>query len=225
MVRVRWLSLVLLVSACLGGGGGNLNSGEIAAGLKEALDVGTRRAVETVSKRGGYFDDPVIKILLPPEAKQAEDVLRRVGAGRLVDELVDRMNRAAEAAAGQAIGVFGQAIQQMTFEDASAILRGPDDAATSYFKGKTREALVAKFSPSIRDALENVGAVTAWKEVMGRYNQIPLVQKVNPDLVAHVTDRALEGLFARLAAEEGRIRRDVSARSSDLLRRVFGGGR
>ncbi|GAB4407162.1 MAG: DUF4197 domain-containing protein [Bacteroidia bacterium] len=196
---------------------------EIIQGLKEALSTGTGRAVTTLAREGGYLDDPLVKIPFPEEVQFAANTLRDIGMGALVDNLVERLNRGAEKGAQAALPIFRDAIREMTFADAKNILLGGDNAATAYFQSKTRDKLVTAFSPHIRQSLDEVHATEIWTELTTRYNSIPLVRKkVDTDIVSYATDKALDGLFLKLAAEEKLIRQDPIARSSELLKKVFG---
>ncbi|HEX2534152.1 MAG TPA: DUF4197 domain-containing protein [Chitinophagaceae bacterium] len=202
------------------GKGSSLSQEEIAGGLREALEVGAGRAGSRLSAADGYFKDAALKILMPEEAKKAEQTLRRAGMGRQVDNAILSMNRAAEDAAKSAAPIFVQAIKEMTITDALGILRGGDYAATDFLKGKTLAALTNAFRPSIEAALQKTDATKHWNSVFTAYNQFSR-EKVNTDLTAYVTERALAGLFLQLGQEELKIRKDPVARSSDLLKKVF----
>jgi len=199
-----------------------LSENEIVGGLKQALEVGTGNAVGFLAKTNGYFNDPLVKIPFPAEAQRAADKLRQLGAGQLVDDFVVRMNRGAEQAAGSARPIFVNAIKAMTFQDARNILQGPDNAATNFFRDKTSTELYGKFSPVIERTLNEVNAAKLWGDITTQYNRIPLVTKVETDLTRYVTNKALDGLFLKLAGEEQKIRQDPAARVTDLLKRVFG---
>ncbi|UCG38351.1 MAG: DUF4197 domain-containing protein, partial [bacterium] len=192
------------------------------AGLKEALDIGTRKAVEKVSATDGYFGNDVIRIPVPGELEKAESLLRKVGMDDRVDEFILSMNRAAEAAAPQAVDIFVGAIRDMTVVDAYGIVKGDETAATEYFRGATSVQLYGLFRPVVTDSMARVGAVRSYKRMMDRYNSLPLVRDVEVDLEGYVTDKALEGLFHMVGEEEKRIRKDPAARVTELLRKVFG---
>jgi len=197
---------------------------EMSAGLKEALVKGTGSAVSVLSKTGGYLDDPQVRIPFPPDAQFAADKLRDIGLGDLVDNFVARLNQGASEGAKEALPIFKNAIRQMSFNDVKNILVTRDqDAATNYFKRTTSDQLYQTFSPKIREVLDEVNATQLWTDVTSAYNKIPFTRnKIETDLVRYATDRALEGLFLKVAEEEAKIRSSVSARSSDLLREVFG---
>jgi hypothetical protein len=202
-------------------GAGGLSTTEITAGLKEALIVGTTNSSEKLSAADGFFKNAAIKILMPEEAKKVESTLRSVGMGSVVDKAILSMNRAAEDAAKGARTIFVNAVRQMTITDAVNILRGGDFAATNYFKAKTTSALTESFRPTIENALRNVNATKYWKDVTSIYNQFASA-KVNTDLAAYVTQKAMDGIFLQVGVEEQKIRRDPVARTTDILRRVFG---
>lgn len=201
---------------------GELSQDEIGRGLKEALNRGIEKGVNQLSKPDGYFKDVQIKLLMPDEAKSMEDKLRKIGQGKLVDDAIESMNRAAEDAATEAKALFVTAIQNMTIADAKNILKGSDDAATNYLKSSTRAQLFEKFKPIIKTSLDKVGATKHWSTLVNAYNAVPLVKKMNPDLVEYTTNKAIDGLFIQIAKEELEIRKNPGARASDLLKKVFG---
>jgi len=202
--------------------GGSLSNDDIVAGLKEALSLGAQNGANKLSSVDGFFANAAIKVLMPPEAQKVEKTLRSAGMGKLVDDAILSMNRAAEEASKSAAPIFVDAVKTMSFQDALGILRGSDTAATSYLKGKTTTALTTAFRPVIESALEKTGATKHWKTVMDAYNKIPLVSKVNPDLSGYVTDKALTGMFFQVATEEQKIRKDPAARVTETLKKVFG---
>lgn len=202
--------------------GGKLSSEEIANGLKEALTNGISKGSDLVSKVDGYYKNPEIKIPFPPEAKNAESKLRSIGMGQEVDNFILSLNRAAEDAAKEAKPIFVSAIKSMTIQDASSILKGKDDEATRYLKKTTSRPLKEKFMPIVKASLEKVNATKYYADLVKAYNKIPLVQKMNPDLDDYATDKAIEGLFVMIAKEEKNIRENPGARTSELLKKVFG---
>lgn len=195
---------------------------EAVSGIKEALSKGTVKGVEMVSKKDGYFGDAEIKIPFPQEAKTIEDKLRAIGMGKKVDEVVLSINRAAEDAAVKAKDIFLAAIKEMTVKDAINIVKGNDNAATQYLKTHTSAELKKQFTPIIDESLKKVNATKYWSDVINTYNKIPMVKKMNPNLTEYVTDKAIEGLFVKIAKEEKEIRKNPLARTSDLLKKVFG---
>ncbi len=199
-----------------------LTTDEVGAGLKEALVNGISKGSDLVSQIDGYFKNPEIKIPFPPDVKKVEDRLRQIGLGGEVDKFVMTLNRGAEDAAKEAKPIFVAAIKQMTIDDAWAILKGEPDAATQYLKRTTSPLLKEKFKPVIQASLDKVNATKYYGEIINRYNSIPLVQKVNPDLNEYATDLAMQGLFIMIAREEKSIREDPVARTTELLKRVFG---
>lgn len=201
--------------------GTELTTQEIVSGLKEALTLGAANSGNKLSAADGFFKNAAIKILLPEEARQVENTLRNFGLGSLVDKAIMSMNRAAEDAAKAAVPIFQNAIRQMTIQDAIGILRGGDFAATNYLKQRTTVSLTNAFRPVIESSLEKVNATRYWSDVFTNYNRIA-TNKINPDLSAFVTEKALEGIFTQLAYEEQQIRQDPVARTTEILRKVFG---
>jgi hypothetical protein len=207
----------------LGGGEKTgLSDVKIGSGLKEALKVGTENAVNLTGKKDGYFLNQAIKILMPEKLKTFEKGLRTVGYGSKVDEFVLSMNRAAEKAAPFAKQIFWDAIGEMTFDDTRKILSGNDTAATEYFKGKTSNKLTDVFKPIVSNSMNEVGATRQYKELVGRYETIPFVKKESFDLDQYVVTKALGGLFYTVGEEEKKIRKNPAARTTDLLKEVFG---
>jgi hypothetical protein len=204
------------------GSGASLSNDEVVKGLKEALDVGTKKAVEKVSAVNGFYKNPEIKIPFPPKAKKMETTLRQMGMGSQVDKFTETLNRAAEDAAKSVTPVFVAAITGMSITDGMSILKGSDNAATEYLRNKTTAELSAKIKPIVAASLQKVQITKYWNPLAKKYNSLPTVQKVNPDLEQYVTERALEGLFRMLAKEELSIRKDPLARVTDLLKKVFG---
>lgn len=204
----------------MSGGKSALSNDEIISGLKEALKVGTEKGTNKISAIDGFFKDAAIKILMPAEAQKAEKTLRNIGLGRQVDNAILSMNRAAEDAAKSASPIFINAIKGMSFQDALGILRGGDNAATSYLKDKTTISLTEAFRPVIENSLKKVDATKYWNTVFTSYNKLS-AEKVNPDLSAYVTEKALTGIFYQVAQEEQKIRKDPMARTSDILKKVF----
>lgn len=199
-----------------------LTTEEVGGGLKEALINGISKGADLVSLTDGYFKNPEIKIPFPPDVKKVEDKLRQIGLGNKVDDFVMTLNRGAEEAAKEAKPIFISAIKQMTIQDAWALLKGEPDAATQFLKRTTTDQLRQKFSPVVQVALDKVNATKYYGDVVGTYNKIPFVEKVNPDLNAYATDKAIEGLFVMVAKEEKNIRENPVARTTDLLKKVFG---
>ena len=201
---------------------GGLSEKDAADGIKEALTKGTENSVKLVSNVDGYFKNPEIKIPFPPEAKEMESKLRSIGLGKKVDEFILSMNRAAEDAAKQATPIFIAAIKNMTIKDAINIVKGENDAATKYLKTNTSPELNQKFQPPIKAALDKVDATKYWGDLIEAYNKIPFVKKMNPNLTEYVTGKAIDGLFVMVAKEELKIRKDPVARTTELLKKVFG---
>lgn len=210
------------VNKTLGGGSTPLTTAEVAQGLKEALIKGISTGSDLASQLDGYFKNPEIKIPFPPEVKKVEDRLRQLGLGNEVDRFVMTLNRGAEDAAKEAKPIFIEAIRSMTIQDAWAILKGEQDAATQYLKRTTSGLLKEKFKPVIQNSLNEVNATRYYGDIVSRYNQIPFVTKVNPDLDDYATDKAIEGLFTMIAKEEKNIRANPVARTTEILKKVFG---
>ncbi len=210
------------------GGGGmpnfsGLSTSDMSGALREALQVGAKKAAGRLSAPNGFFSNALIKILMPPDAKKVERTLRQAGLGDQVDKAILGMNRAAEDASAKAVPIFVDAITHMTIQDALSILQGGNTAATEYLKARTTASLTRAFRPVIEVSLKKVQATEYWNEVFSTYNKLPLVRnKINPDLPAYVTERALNGMFVALAEEESKIRLDPAARVSSLLQKVFG---
>ena len=199
-----------------------LTEKDAADGIKEALVNGTDESVKQVSVLNGYWGNSEIKIPFPAEAKEMESKLRTIGMGKKVDEFNESMNRAAEKAASEAKPIFLTAIKDMTVRDAVNIVKGTDNAATMYLKNNTSPQLIDKFQPIIKTSLDNVNATRYWSDLITIYNKIPMVKKMNPDLPQYVTQKAIDGLFIMIAKEELKIRKDPVARTSEMLKKVFG---
>ncbi len=212
-----------LIAGITGGLGKSLSADDISSGLREALQVGTQNASGKLSAVNGFFGNAALKILMPPEAVKLESTLREYGMGKQVDDAILSMNRAAEDASKSAVPIFVKAIKGMTITDAVGILKGNDSAATSYLKDKTTTQLTDAFKPVIQQSLDNVNATSYWSTLTTYYNKIPFVKKINTDLAAYVTDKALVGMFLTVAQEEQKIRKDPVAQTTDILKKVFGG--
>jgi hypothetical protein len=202
------------------GAGTGLSTDEIAAGLKQALEVGAGRSTDLLSAPDGFFKNAALKILMPEDAKKVESTLRNVGLGKQVDAAILSMNRAAEDAAKSATPIFLNAIRGMTVTDAMGILKGGDFAATEFLKSKTSAPLLAAFQPVVEQSLAKVDATKHWNTVMTTYNRFSREQ-VETDLKVYVTQKSLTGIFQQLSLEEQKIRKNPAARSTDLLKKVF----
>lgn len=201
--------------------GSSFSNADIGAALKEALNKGVTEQVTKLTAEDGFYKNEAVKILLPEELKKVDTKLRQMGMSSLADEGIKVLNRAAEDAVKEATPIFVNAITSMSFTDAKNILMGKDNSATAYLEKTTTKPLYTKFSPVVKTSLSNVGADKIWETIIKKYNAIPLVSKVNPDLTDYVTDEALEGVFKMIAVEEKNIRTDFSSRTSDLLKKVF----
>jgi hypothetical protein len=198
-----------------------LTNADIASGLKEALNKGVDQSVKTLAVTDGYYAS-IYKIVLPEEATKVIDKLKFIpGFANLEQEAIKRINKAAEDAASKAGPIFLGAVKQMTFEDVIGILMGEKNAATTYLHNKTYSSLYNEFKPVMNTSLNKFGALDLWTDAITKYNSLPFVSKVNPDLADHVTSKALVGLFSLVEKKELGIRTDINQRSSDLLKRVF----
>lgn len=199
-----------------------LSDSKIASGLTEALKVGATNAVKLTGRRDGYFGNEAIKILLPKNLRSLERGLRAIGYGPKVDDFVLSMNRSAEAAAPAAKPIFIDAILAMTFDDARKILSGGDTAATDYFKEKTTPRLTQAFRPVVEKTMDQNSVTKQYKQLVGQAQTIPFVKSQNLDITDYVVREALDGLFYMLGQEEAKIRKNPAARTTDLLKQVFG---
>jgi hypothetical protein len=194
---------------------------DIASGLKEALNKGITQQVSKLTAVDGFYKNEAVKILMPEELQKVDATLRKIGLGSLADEGIKVMNRAAEDAVKEATPIFVSAVKNMSFTDAKNILLGNESAATTYLQKGTNTALYAKFNPVIKNSFEKVGADVVWKNIINKYNTIPFVKKVNPDLTDYTTNQALAGVFKMIAVEEKDIRTNINARTTPLLQKVF----
>lgn len=224
------LSVAVLFSSCdvlsklPGGTGGGVTEAEAGEGIKEALGQGLVKAVLQLNKEDGFFKDAFYKILLPPDAKKIENTLRDLGMNKMVDKAILQINRAAEDAAGYAKPIFVDAIKSMTISDAIGLVKNGDTSATHFFRVKTTDKLIAAFLPVIKSSLDNLQATKYYGDVVNTYNNFPTtIRKINPDLPSFVTGKATDALFDLVAKEEVNIRQNFAARTTDLLRKVFGG--
>ncbi len=194
---------------------------DIAGGLKEALNNGISKQVTKLTAVDGFYRNEAVKILLPEELRKVDSGLRRIGLSSLADEGLKVLNRAAEDAVKEATPIFVDAVRNMTFMDAKSILMGNESSATNYLQNSTSTALYGKFNPVIKNSFTKVGADKVWSNIITKYNSIPLVNKVNPDLTDYVTNQAMNGVFKMVAVEEKNIRTNLSSRTSVLLQKVF----
>ncbi|MFT4806656.1 MAG: hypothetical protein ACJAZK_001407 [Psychroserpens sp.] len=203
------------------GGGSVLSNTDIASGLRQALDLGIDKQVTKLTQKDGFFTNELVKIVLPEELRKVDKGLRDIGLGKLADEGLKILNRAAEEAVKEAKPIFVNAVKGMTFDDAKNILLGNDKAATNYLTSKTQTDLYNKFQPVINSSFEKVGADKIWANLINTYNAIPFTNNVNTNLTDYVTGEALKGVYTMIAIEEKKIRTNVSSRSTDLLKKVF----
>lgn len=194
---------------------------DISAGLKEALNNGISKQVTKLTTVDGFYKNEAVKILLPDELKKVDSSLRKIGLGSMADEGLKILNRAAEDAVKEATPIFVDAVMNMSFTDAKSILMGNENSATTYLQNSTSTALYGKFNPVIKNSFTKVGADKVWSNIINRYNGIPFVKKVNPDLTDYVTNQAMAGVFKMIAVEEKNIRTNLNSRTSVLLQKVF----
>ena len=194
---------------------------DMAAGIKQALLQGTSRSTSQLSALNGFLGNPAVKIQFPPQAQKAEHTLRGLGLNKQCDDVILSLNRAAEDATAQAEPIFVDAIRHMTVDDAASILLGPPDAATQYFRRTTSSDLYARFKPIVQASLNKVGATKYYGDAAKTYNKLPFVSHINPDLADYATQKAIDGIFIEIAIEELNIRKNLNARSTPLMRKVF----
>lgn len=231
------LPLIILISACAeisiptnfplpqGVGKKSLTNAEVVQGLKEALTVGTKNSTGLASQIDGFYKNPKIFIPFPPEAEKLRKTLVDAGFSKQVDEFTLTLNRAAEEATKKALPIFTDAITKMSFTDAMGILKGPNNAATEYFRKNSSEQLFAAFKPQVQEAIQKVKLTSYWEPLATTYNRLTLLtggKAVNPNLDDYVTQKAIDGLFILVEQEELKIRKDPAARVTDILKRVFG---
>ncbi len=229
---MKKLTLLLFVSFALNScdllsklpAGTGVTEAEAGDGIREALGQGLVKAVLQLNKEDGFFRDAFYKILMPPDARKIENTLRDLGMSKMVDKAILQVNRAAEDAAGYAKPIFVDAIKNMTISDAIGLVKNGDTSATHFFREKTTEQLIAAFQPVIKNSLDKLDATKYYGDLINTYNNFPTtVRKLNPDLPSFVTAKATEALFDLVAKEEVNIRQNIAARTTDLLRKVFGG--
>ena len=200
-----------------------ITEAEAAQGIREALDQGVGTGISLLNKEDGFFGNQAYKLFLPQEALKIENTLRQLGMGSLVDRAILQINRAAEDAVGSARPIFGDAIRAMTITDAINIIKGSGNAATQYFRQKTTDKLVAAFTPVIKSSLDKFSATKYYGDMVNTYNGFPTtINKLNPDLTSYVVNKAVEALFDQIAKEESNIRNHAAARSTEVLKKVFG---
>jgi hypothetical protein len=194
---------------------------DIAGGLKEALQNGVTKQVTKLTAVDGFYKNDLVKIVLPEELQKVDKTLRKMGMSKLANDGIKSLNRAAEDAVKEATPIFVDAITGMSFSDVKSILMGNEVAATDYLKGSTSSALYGKFSPVIQKSIGKVGADKIWATIIKKYNAIPLVTKVNPDLTDYVTNKSMDGVFKMISVEEKNIRTNLNSRTSETLKKVF----
>lgn len=201
---------------------GALSDSEIGAGLKEALRIGSETVVAQLGKTDGFNADSLIHIPLPEEMQTVKKTLSKIGLSDMLDDLELRLNRAAEVATPKAKELFSQAIGEMSIDDVQKIYKGPEDAATQYFRAKMTPELTREMTPVVEESLSQVGAIKAYDDVMGEYKNIPFMPNVEEDLNGYVVEKGMDGIFYYLAREEAAIRSDPVKQSTSLLKKLFG---
>ncbi len=201
----------------------SLGQTRVGEGLKEALKVGIKNAVESVGRTDGFFANDEIKLLLPDKLRRLDQGLRMIGMNEQLDAFILGMNRAAEAAAPQAQDIFLDSLFEMSFDDAVKIYQAGDTAATDYFRDKAYDRLFAAFKPTVERTLSNYDVTSQYKSLMAKYKAIPFSKKLPaPSIDDYVVHKSLDGLFHVLAQEETKIRNNPAARVTDVLKEVFG---
>jgi hypothetical protein len=202
---------------------GSVTEAEAASGIRQALTNGVNTGISFLNKTDGFFGNQAYRLFLPPDARKIENVMRDLGMGKTVDRAILQINRAAEDAVGYATPIFTEAIREMTIQDAWNILRGEQDAATRYFREKTTAKLTQAFLPTIQRSLDKLEATRHYAEIINGYNRLPTTfNKLNPDLPSYVTEKAVDALFDQIAKEEANIRANPRARTTEILKKVFG---
>jgi len=215
--QIRWVDLLKGIPSA------GISEKEAGQGVKGALAQGVTRAVLSLHKTDGFFGSELYKVLLPPDSQKAETVLRKIGLGGQVDKAILAINRAAEDAVGEAGPIFTSAIKEMTLTDALGIVRGNKDAATQYFKQNTSQELITALTPPVEASLDRTNATKYYADIANTYNRLPTsFTKVNPDLSDYVVEKALAALFDQIATEEANIRANPLARTTEILKKVFG---
>lgn len=200
----------------------SLTNTDVSTGLKEALEVGITNATKELSAVDGFYKNPTVKILFPPEVQNVEKKLRAIGMGSLVDDAILKMNRAAEDATSKAVPILFDAVGSINFTDAMGILTGGNTAATRFLQQKSSAPLTTTFTPIVEASLNKTGATVAWKAVFDAYNKIPFIKPVNSNLTTYVTEKSLDGLFYTIGEEEVKIRKNPGKQSSNAIQKVFG---
>jgi hypothetical protein len=205
-------------------GYGTYTESEAATAIRQALEQGTGRGISFLNQPDGFFGNEAYKLFLPEDARKVENTLRQLGFGSMVDKAILQINRAAEDAVGYARPIFVDAIKEMTIQDAINIVKGSNDAATNYFRQKTTDKLIAAFTPTIKSSLDKLNATKYYTDVINTYNKFPTTfNKINPDLPSYVVEKAVSALFDQVAKEEANIRANPVARTTEILKKVFGG--
>jgi len=230
-MKLKIFTLLVAVSFLAGcgslsgipGTSGSVTEAEAASGIRQALNNGVSKGITALNQQDGFFGNQAYRLFLPPDARKIENVMRDLGMGKTVDRAILQINRAAEDAVGYATPIFTEAIREMTIQDAWNIIRGEQDAATRYFRDKTTAKLTAAFAPIIQRSLDKLEATRHYSDIINAYNRLPTTfNKLNPDLPSYVTEKAVSALFDQIAKEEANIRANPRARTTEILKKVFG---
>jgi len=200
----------------------SLTNGDMSKGLKDALELGITNATNDLSAMDGFYKNPTVKILFPPEVQDVEKKLRALGMGNLVDDAILKMNRAAEGATSQAVPILFDAVGSITVTDAAGIVTGGNTSATQFLKRKSTVPLSNSFTPIVEQSLNQTGATVAWKTVFDAYNKIPFIKPVNSNLTNYVTEKTIDALFTTIGEEEIKIRKNPGQQGSNMIQKVFG---
>src|SRR5882672_2594711 len=223
MVRiVGWFGSLLVPATVLAAGLADISNRDAINGLKEGLIRGAQAAVARLGVENGFFGNDRVKIPLPPSLHRLEAVMRSIGMSPHADELVLRMNRAAEAAVPEAKTLLVDAVKRMSVQDAKGVLTGGENAATQYFKRATSESLTTRFRPIVKKAMEKVKLAEKYDEIAASGAKLGLVKEEDAQLEDYVTRKALDGLFVAIAEEEKKIRKDPAGTASQIIKKVFG---
>ncbi len=201
-----------------------ITEAEAGDGVKGALNQGIEKAVASLNKTDGFFGSQFYKILLPPEVQKVEGKIRSIGLGGELDKAILQINRGAEDAVGAAKPIFIDAVKSMSVTDAINLIQGGDGSVTRFFREKTNTSLVTAFTPVVKSSLNKTQATQYYGDIINGYNKIPFNKnKLNPDLTSYVVGKAIDALFDQVLKEESAIRKDPVSRTTDILKKAFGG--
>ena len=202
--------------------GSGLSSAEVVEGLKEALRVGSKKSIEALGKQNGFYKDNAVKIPMPEKLREVDRLLRKIGQKKLANKFVETMNRAAEQSVKSTFNIFVSAIKQMTLKDAVDIYKGREDEATRYFRRTKGEEIQQTIHPIVKKATQDTGVTSNYKKISKKVSSLhPSLAKSMPDIDNYVTEKTMDGIFYKIAREEAEIRKNPSARTSEILKKVF----